>query len=443
MHALLLAATVICRHTAPMRNLIAPNRRLFVAGLAGLAASLPLAAQAQGGLVGDDTKDQTSTLQAAIDSANGRLTLPAGRFRVSSLRLPSNILIEGVPGATWLVTSGGMAASASAQSGIVLRDIGFTGDSGDAPLLGFEECTGITVERCIFRDSPAIALGLRTSAATIRDCDFSGHGDAAIHSVDSLGVIVTGNAIEKCGNAGVRIWRSENGPDGSIVSHNRIRTIDWRGGGNGQNGNGINVYLADQVIVADNHIADCAFTAVRLNTTHNCQVTGNLCFNSGEVAIFSEFGFSGSIVSDNVIDGAATGIAITNLDTGGQIAICAGNIVRTIAPRSEVNPDTRPIGILVEAEVAVTGNLVSNSPGAGIIAGWGPYLRNVALTGNIVTDSAIGIGVSVVEGVGAVTLSGNLVSAATEGDIVGMRWTDIAEKDLLANAGKYGHVRVN
>lgn len=442
MQTLLLAATVICRHTVVMRNLTAPNRRLFVAGLAGLAASLPLAAQAQTGLVGDGTTDQTSALQAAIDSANGRLTLPAGRFRVSSLRLPSNILIEGVPGATWLVTSGGMAASASAQSGIVLRDIGFTGDSGDAPLLGFEASTGITVERCSFRDSPAIALGLRTSAATIRDCDFSGHGDAAIHSVDSLGVIVTGNAIEKCGNAGVRIWRSENGPDGSIVSHNRIRSIDWRGGGNGQNGNGINVYLADQVIVADNHISDCAFTAVRLNTTHNCQVTGNLCFNSREVAIFSEFGFSGSIVTDNVIDGAATGIAITNLDTGGQIAICAGNIVRNIFPRSEVNPDTRPIGILVEAEVALTGNLVANSPGAGIIVGWGPYLRNVAVSGNIVTESTIGIGVSVVDGVGAVTLSGNHVSGATEGDIVGMRWTEIAERDLLGNAGNYGHVRV-
>jgi uncharacterized secreted repeat protein (TIGR03808 family) len=431
MSTLLLAATAICRQTASMRKLTAPNRRLFVAGLAGLAASLPLSARAQGGLVGDGTTDQTSALQAAIDGANGRLTLPAGRFRVSSLRLPSNILVEGVPGATWLITSSGMVASASGQSNIVLRDIGFSGDSGDAPLLGFEASTGIIVERCAFRDSPAIALGLRTSAATIRDCDFSGHGDAAIHSVDSLGVIVTGNRIEKCGNAGVRIWRSENGPDGSIVTNNRISTIDWRGGGNGQNGNGINVYLADQVIVADNHISDCAFTAVRLNTTHNCQVTGNLCFNSGEVAIFSEFGFSGSIVSDNVIDGAATGIAITNLDTNGQIATCAGNIVRNIFPRSAVNPDTRPIGILVEAEVALTGNLVANSPGAGIIAGWGPYLRNVALSGNVVVD-----------GVGAVTLSGNLVSGASDGDIVGMRWTDISEPDLLGNAGRFPHLRV-
>src|SRR5690606_14533722 len=139
---------------------------LFVAGLAGLAASLPLSARAQGDLVGDGTTDQTSALQAAIDGANGRLTLPAGRFLVSSLRLPSNILVEGVPGATWLITSGGMVASASGQSNIVLRDIGFSGDSGDAPLLVFEGSTCISIEGCPFLLSPAVAVVRLSSAST-------------------------------------------------------------------------------------------------------------------------------------------------------------------------------------------------------------------------------------------------------------------------------------
>lgn len=421
--------------------MIRPNRRHALAALTGLAASLPLGAQAQTVALtpGSDT-DQTATLQAAIDSAPGRLALPPGRFHISNLRIPGNLLIEGVPGATWLIATGTMIGSISGQSNIVLRDIGFAGNSGGDPLFGIEASTAITFERCSFRDNSGIALGLRATGATITACDFSGHGDAAIHSVDSLGLVVSGNRIENCGNAGIRIWRRESGSDGSIVSQNRISNIDWRGGGNGQNGNGINVYLADEVIVADNHIADCAFTAVRLNTTHNTLVTGNVCLRSGEVAIFSEFGFSGSIIADNLVDGAALGISITNLDSGGHLATCSGNIVRNITPNSPVNPDTIPIGIFAEADVAVTGNTVTAVPGAGIAAGWGPYLRNVAITGNVVTESRIGIGVSVVEDAGAVTLSGNLVSGTTDGDIVGMRWTDIAEPDLLANAGSYGHV---
>ena len=39
----------------------------------------------------------------------------------------------------------------------------------------------------------------------------------------------------------------------------------------------------------------------------------------------------GSLIANNLIDGAATGISITNLDTGGQLAVCNGNIVRNLS----------------------------------------------------------------------------------------------------------------
>ncbi|MET0439964.1 MAG: TIGR03808 family TAT-translocated repetitive protein [Devosia sp.] len=426
-----------------MRQKTQITRRHALAGLTALAVGLPMAAQAQtADLVADSDADQSAALQAALDGASGRVTLPAGRFRVSNINFPANLVVEGVPGATVLVASGTAIGGFLHQSGLVLRDIGFTGDSGNDPLFGVQGADNVTIERCRFSESPGIALSLFESAATIRDCDFENHGDAAIHSLDSTGLLASGNTISGCGNAGIRIWRNEAGPDGSILVNNRISKIDWRQGGNGQNGNGINVYLADEVVVADNHISDCAFTAVRLNTTKNCQVTGNICRTCGEVAIFSEFGFSGSIIADNVVDGAATGISITNLDTEGHIAICSNNMVRNISEKSAVNPDTMPIGILAEAETAVTGNLVSNVPGVGIAAGWGQFLRNVAITDNVVHDSMIGIGVSVVDGAGPVHISGNLVTGATRGDVVGLEWREVAETDLEANADRYPNVTV-
>jgi uncharacterized secreted repeat protein (TIGR03808 family) len=425
-----------------MRIFTKANRRQVLVGLAGAGLVEPAFGQAES-LLPDSDADQSMALQTALHAAtgSGHLRLPAGRFRVSGIRFPGNLVVEGVPGATWLVANGASVGAASGIANLVLRDIGFAGDSGEAVLYSIEASQAITVERCSFRDSPATALGIFASGATIRDCDFAGHGDAAIHALDNEGVLITGNRITNCGNAGIRVWQSESGPDGTIVTHNRISDIDWRGGGNGQNGNGINVFLADEVIVADNHITDCAFTAIRLNTTRNSIVSGNQCFNSGEVAIFSEFGFSGSIIAQNIVDGAAGGISITNMDTGGEVAVCTGNIVRNITPRSEVNPDTSPFGIYAEADVAVSGNMVENVPGVGIGAGWGPYLRNVAVTGNVVTTSRIGIGASVADGAGAVTVSGNQV-ADCDYAIAGMAWHDVAEPDLLAVIDKYPHVTI-
>ena len=429
------------------------TRRRMLAGIATLAVAAPMTARAQsvldasaGGLIGGSDADQSTTLQRLLDSAAGAgqtLRLPGGIIHATNIAFPGNIVVEGVPGSTTLsAINGGIIGTVADRGSLVLRDIAFVG-SGTAEatptLLSIETSDAITLERCNFRNAPATALAIADAAVTISDCLFTEIGDAAIHAMDSRGLFISGNRINHCGNAGIRIWRSQNGADGSIVSGNHIADIDWRGGGNGQNGNGINIFKADEVIVSDNHIADCAFTAVRLNTTNNTQVSGNTCLRCGEVAIFSEFAFSGSIIANNIIDGAATGISITNLDSGGQLAVCSGNIVRNITPISPVNPDTTPTGIFAEAETAITGNTVHNVPGIGIAAGYGTFLRNVLISANVVSDSDIGIGVSVVQDAGAVHIANNIVTARQH-EAVGLAWTDIVETELLANLARYPNV---
>lgn len=424
------------------------NRRHALAILAGAGALLPGLAHGQSaldaatlGVVGDSEANQGPALQAALDQAatSGQsLRLPAGTIRINGLELPGNLLVEGVPGRTEIVVAAdGQGLHVSDKGSLVLRDIGF---SGGNDTLSIANSDAITLERCSFRNA-AVGVSITDSDVTISYCTFTEIGDAAVHSMDSRGLLITGNRITHCGNAGIRIWRSESGSDGSIITGNRIASIDWRGGGNGQNGNGINVFKADDVIIADNHIADCAFTAVRLNGTNNTQISGNLCRNSGEVAIFSEFEFSGSVIANNIVDGAATGISITNLDVGGHLAVCTGNIVRNIAPVSAVNPDTIPIGIFAEADTAITGNTVTNVPGVAIMAGYGTFLRNVLISDNVVSESRFGIGVSVVDGAGSITIGSNMV-AAREHEIVGMAWQEVVETDLVINAAKYGNVRL-
>lgn len=439
------------RHNGGMMKTMLATRRNVLAAFAVMAATP--AARAQSvldattlGLVEGSDADQSDILQHALGRAadSGQvLRLPRGTIYAQGLDLPGNLIVEGVPGSTTIASiSGGTIGSIHEHNALVLRDIIFAGRGtaeGTQGLLSLEYADNITLERCAFRGAPGIAVSIVDAAATIRDCEFDDIGDAAIHAMDSRGLLISGNRIDGCGNAGIRIWRGESGPDGSIISANRIANIDWRGGGNGQNGNGINVYKADEVIIADNHIADCAFTAIRLNATNNSQVSGNTCLRSGEVAIFSEFEFSGSVIANNIIDGAATGISITNLDSGGQLAVCQGNIVRNIAPASAVNPDTIPIGIFAEAETAITGNTVQGVPGVAIAAGYGTFLRNVLIAGNVISESDIGIGVSVVDGAGRVHIGGNAITARQHA-VVGLAWTDIVEADLAGNAERYPNV---
>ena len=432
-----------------MQTMLA-NRRRVLAGLATFAAATPSTARAQSildaatlGVVADTGQNQALPLQAALQqaaTAGQTLRLPPGIIDLSGLDIPGNVVVEGVPGKTELRTlPDGTGISVYDRGSLVLRDIGF---ASGAAALTIEASDDITLERCRFRGAE-IGVAIMDAGVTVSDCNFTELGDAAIHSMNSRGLFITGNRIDYCGNAGIRIWRSENGSDGSIVSANRIANIDWRGGGNGENGNGINVFRADEVIVTDNHIADCAFSAIRLNSTNNSQVSGNVCLRSGEVAIFSEFAFSGSIIANNIIDSAATGISITNLDQGGQLAVCSGNIVRNITPSSLVNPDAMPIDIYAEAETAITGNTVQNVPGIAIMAGYGTFLRNVLISANIVYASNIGIGVSVVDEAGPVRIADNMIYDPLDYAVVGLAWTEIVETDLIANARKYLNVALN
>lgn len=435
------------------------NRRHLLAGLGAIGLCAPAIVRAQGGpllatdfgVVPEAFEDQSARLQAALSAADesGRpLLLPAGVIFARGLDFPG-VAIEGAPGRTLLAGwRGGHIGTAANANGLTIRNVGFQpGESGamDQPaLLLIEESRSVRLERCRFLNSPNSGLRIAGSAVTVTDCDFLGHADAAIHSVDSLGLLISGNRISECGNAGIRIWRGQSGPDGSIVTGNRIDKIDWRGGGDGQNGNGINIFRADEVIIADNRLADCAFSAVRLNTTNNTTVTGNICLRSGEVAIFSEFAFTGSVIANNIVDVAAMGISITNLDSGGQLAVCSGNIVRNITPVSAVNPRTRPAGISAEANAAITGNTVQNVPGGvGIKAGFGPFLRNVLIADNVITGASLGIGVSVVEEAGAVHVADNMIAGPLDYAAVGLRWTEIAETDLFANADRYPNVTVS
>ena len=443
------------------------TRRAVLGGLAGALALPVLVARgaaahlgaaidavADFGLDGSGKADQTAQLRAALEAAavQGRmLVIPAGNYRVADIEVPDGVHLIGIAGRTIFTTPGDKRlAHIAGASGVTIEGIVFEAKApetaaGVQGLIEIEASSGVTFLRCGFKNAAGNGLAASESAVTIEDCDFDGAEAAAIHSQNGKGFMIRGNRIANCSNAGIRIWRDDPGPDGSIITGNRIQSVDFKDGGNGQNGNGLSIYKADDVIVSDNIISGCAFSAVRINSGKNTQVRGNTCLQSGEVAIYCEFAFSGSVIADNIIDGASSGISITNLDNDGHLATCTGNIVRNVTAKSATNPDATPVGIYAEADTVIAGNSIESVPGPAILAGYGPFVRNIVISDNVVTGARYGVAVSVVQDktVGPVRISGNIIGAGSEHAMIGMEWEKIASVELAADAARYPNITIS
>ncbi len=438
------------------------DRRRFMAGAFGAAALAPGAAAASyasldmrgtidagdAGLVPGSEEDQGRVLQAMLNEASANdqpVYLAPGRYIVSNIVLPARTRIVGVAGATQLVLGAGDAHMISAEKAELVHLSGLTIDGGVVPLAGYVAglvnlvgVDDVAIDRCTVRGSSKGGVSIERSAGRIERTLVGHVRDAGIRAIESTGLAIVDNVVSDCGNGGILVWRWKEGEDGTLISGNRVERIGAEGGGTGQNGNGINIFRAGGVVVSGNRIADCAFTAIRANSASNVQIIGNSCSRSGEVGIYSEFGFEGAIVANNIVDGAATGISIANFREGGRMAVVSGNIVRNLTGKGPypADPPGFGVGIAVEADVAATGNLIDGAPLFGMLLGWGPYLRDVSASGNVIRDAPIGVAVSVVEGSGAAVISDNLIAGAERGAVVGMRWGDAASGDLAVSGAE-------
>jgi uncharacterized secreted repeat protein (TIGR03808 family) len=443
------------------------NRRRFLTGALTAAAFVP-AAKAElgpgllrgsfnandGGLVAGSTDDQSRQIQSLLDAAtrdDREVFLPPGRYIVSNLVLPARTRLTGIAGATHLIFAGD-GHMLSAESADVVTLDGLIIDGGGRPLADYvaglvhiARSRSVSIANCEIRGSAKAGISLERSAGRVERTSVSDAREAGIRAIESAGLAITDNVVVDCGNGGIRVWRWSAGDDGTLVTGNRIERIRATDGGTGENGNGVNVFRAHGVIVANNRIADCAFTAVRANSSDNVQIMGNNCRHAGEIGIYSEFAFAGTVIANNIVDGAASGISVANFREGGHMATISGNVVRNLTGKGPYAADAPGfgVGIAIEADVAATGNVIEGAPLYGMMLGWGPYLRDIAVTGNVIRQSPIGVAVSVVEGSGSAVISDNLIAGAPNGAVIGMRWAEPASGDLArVGAETFPHLTV-
>jgi len=417
------------------------NRRGMMGGALGFVAA-GLAPIARGRAEGPNSAaDATVELRSAIAEATraGRpCALPAGTMHASNLHLPDGARLIGVPGVSRLALQGQgplLSADRAARislSGLVLDGADRSLDS-DRGLIDFSNVGEVTISDCAVERSGGFGLRLRACGGSIERNAIRDIATGGIFSTDATGLVIEDNRVERCGDNGILVWRSIRGDDGAHISGNRVSDIGSVSGGTGQHGNGISIFRAGGVVVTNNTIRRCAFSAVRNNGGVGVIISENNCADLGEAAIFAEFEFEGCIISNNSIDGAVCGIQIANfLGSQGRGAVCSGNIIRNLRPSAghsghEFGYES---GIKVEADATVGGNVIEGAPWIGILVGWGPSLRDVAIHGNVVRDAPIGIGVSVVEGAGSAVIADNMISGASRGAVLGMNWDRPVTADL-------------
>jgi uncharacterized secreted repeat protein (TIGR03808 family) len=429
------------------------DRRTLLAGTAAVLA--PAAAHGVDaqifGLRPGAPDDQSAKLQRAIDEAaraRTPLMLAAGVYRTGALRLPAGAQITGVRGATRLLfTRGNALLAAEGGDSITLSGLTIDGARVALPrgrgLVHLKQAKALRIVDCTVHDANGNGIVLEGCDGVVENNTITTTADTALFSTDGRGLAIRGNTIRGAGNGGIRIWQSTKRHDGSIVTGNTIEDIASQGGGDGQNGNGVNLFRAAGVVVANNVIRRCAFSAVRGNAASGLQILGNQVNAIAEVALYAEFDFEGAIISGNVVDGAALGVVCTNFNDGGRLAVVQGNLIRNLtAKRPQGGPDAAGVGIAVEADAAVTGNVIEDAPSLGISIGAGKYQRDVAVSGNVVRRADKGIGVSVAGGAGTVTVTGNIIAEARNGAIVGTEWDKVVSADLVRDAARYPQLTI-
>jgi uncharacterized secreted repeat protein (TIGR03808 family) len=431
------------------RTVIAAGTVGAAAGVAASATAAPLPGLDAGelGVKPDLPQDQSQVLQRAIEraaQARTTLMLPPGTYRAAELRLPAHAKIAGTRGTTRLMlTSPASLFTCNRADNIDLTGLVLDGaklkPAERRALVHFVGAQDLRLTDCTLVHAGRNAISLERCSGAVTGCTVEDAGDGALFAIDSTGLRFADNVIRRSGNNGIQVWRSAFGDDGTIVADNRIEDTRADAGGDGPYGNAISVFRAGNVMVRGNRIDRCAFSAVRGNSASNIQIAGNVCTRLGEVAIYSEFSFEGAVITGNTVDGAALGISVTNFDVGGRLAVVQGNLIRNIE-----QGDGRGIGIAIAADSVVSGNVIENAASKGVAVGYGPYLRDVIVSGNVMRRTNVGVAVSVVPGSGTVLVADNLIAEAKGGAVVGMEWEKRVTGDMTKDGtGRYAHVTLS
>ncbi len=443
------------------------------------------------------SKSAKLTLQQAIDlaqKARKPLNILPGTYLASELNISAPIEIFGAPGEVTIAPSGTDCVNVWIDSvdNVSIRGIGFSGkkhafaepagkilplpamgEYGRIPnfngIIAATRVNGLRIEDCTINGSSACGIAIwNCRAAQIRGNRLADNM-VAIYSTNGAENLIADNVIERSGDGGIILWQTPPNIDGTIIRGNHVSTTTAQTtstptavGGSGYFGNAIYAWQAHDLIISENVCARSTFSGIRLLDCFDCNVSNNQILQSGETALMVEapYGakpgpvtetpfatngpanphFEGVAIAGNVVVGAGNGINVTNVWTGGRRAAITGNTVKTtkiytITTSDPQNPSylTGGTGIEAEGDVVVSGNIVEDCEGPGILlydvgVQGSTFQTTASAVGNTVKNAPLGIGFhqqwpGEARYPNFLLIEGNVLQGYTQGAIMATVWT--------------------
>ncbi|WP_186421218.1 right-handed parallel beta-helix repeat-containing protein [Bosea sp. CS1GBMeth4] len=193
---------------------------------------------------------------------------------------------------------------------------------------------------------------------------------------------------------------------------------------------------------------NCDFSAIRINGGSRCTIADNTCWNIREGCLYYEAPAAGQngtgvTIVNNKVDTAGDGIYVTNSgyfgDGTARRAIIQGNQISNLSSNAipgsgGIGPySTMAIGVTVEQDCIVTGNIVESALG-GIKLGVAQGARDLVCEGNLLRQCGVGIAFSANSSAGKMVISGNVITGAGSNAIVSAPTIGLAPPLVSYNA---------
>ncbi|MFB2605742.1 TIGR03808 family TAT-translocated repetitive protein, partial [Rhizobium phaseoli] len=95
-----------------------------------------------------------------------------------------------------------------------------------------------------------------------------------------------------------------------------------------------------------------------------------------------------------------------------------------------------------EADTLVSANVIEGAPRWGLQIGWGAYLRNVVVSGNVVRKAPVGCAVSVADGAGTAVITDNVFQETRDGAVLGFAWEKKVSGELADGGSPYAQLTI-
>lgn len=157
---------------------------------------------------------------------------------------------------------------------------------------------GVTVRGITIQNSPGRGVGISASDVTIENCRIDNCSNAGISANGKTaagisGLVVRGNVLTRLGGGRMVGDRA----NGAMIFVRVMDSVVSENGIYGGHGEGINVDKGSyRILVAGNHVENCAHVYIYLNRCSDCEVRGNTLYNGQDETYHHAEGWAAGII---------------------------------------------------------------------------------------------------------------------------------------------------